>query len=709
MYTIVRLVLILLFTIFQSNLTFGNNGLVDSLMIELSTTSTDERKVELLLAMSKACRNSTPVESLDHAKKALGISIRIENKIFEAKSLNAIGRLHVMQGELDKGLQDLNKGLDILNQVGKDEDIQRCLNTIGSAYFRKGDNEIALEYFHKALELSDKNEEGEMVARILGNIGTIYYSEGDVDKALFYYEDVLRISRELNDPDMLTSTLMNLGAQYTKKKEYDKAIAYYKESLVFAEQTNNIRAQILVSMNLANRYSKSDLDLSLNYYKRALQCSEKIGEEGERAKIFYNLAYLQYRLKNYDEVIYYAEQALELSEKVGDKRLILRIYKLLIKYYEVNKDYKLAFDNKTIYHQIRDSLFTIEKAEKILDISTKYEAEKKEMENGLLKKKQAENEAILNLHNTIGILALLIFILMFIVLFSVYKNYRNKKSYSLNLEEQVKARTLELEDSNIQLRASNKELERFAFIASHDLKEPLRNIISFTNLLLRSISRDLKGKEDVKEYSNFIVSNTKKMNQLIVDVLEYSKVNHDVEEKQEYIETIIKSVVATLSSTIKEKNVIINIGALPKVKTNYSQIFLVLKNLIENAIKYNDKEVPILSIRSMIINGMCEISIQDNGIGIEKQYFKQIFEMFKRLHNREEYAGSGLGLSTCKKIISRMKGEIWVDSKLGEGSKFTFSFPSLSQNEKQQFTFVEEKNDLRAEASKTRPINTMLN
>ncbi|MGB9978405.1 PAS domain S-box protein [Methanobacterium sp.] len=226
-----------------------------------------------------------------------------------------------------------------------------------------------------------------------------------------------------------------------------------------------------------------------------------------------------------------------------------------------------------------------------------------------------------------------------------------------------------------ELKRSNDELQQFAYITSHDLQEPLRTIASFTQLLERRYKNKLDG--DADEFIDYIVEASIRMKQMILDLLEYSRLTR-VEKKCEplKIEDMLLNIFDNLNLLIIENKAQITYGNLPVVFADESQLFRVFQNLIENAIKFKrEDENPKIHISSYFDeeNNEHVFSISDNGIGIEEQYFGRIFTLFQRLHTKEEYDGTGIGLSISKRIIESHGGKMWVESEYGAGSTFYFT------------------------------------
>jgi PAS domain S-box-containing protein len=225
------------------------------------------------------------------------------------------------------------------------------------------------------------------------------------------------------------------------------------------------------------------------------------------------------------------------------------------------------------------------------------------------------------------------------------------------------------------LENSNKELEQFAYIASHDLQEPLRMISSYTQLLERRYKDKLD--DEANEFIHFAVDGANRMQMMINDLLEYSRISTRGKELKEIAVSItLEKVISILQLKIDDSSTIITNDTLPLVKGDESQLFRVFQNLIENAIKFKKKsENPKIHISCQKKNEFYEFSVKDNGIGMDMKYKDKLFIIFSRLHSSKEYPGTGMGLSICKRIIERHGGKIWFDSKVNEGTTFYFTLP----------------------------------
>ena len=227
-----------------------------------------------------------------------------------------------------------------------------------------------------------------------------------------------------------------------------------------------------------------------------------------------------------------------------------------------------------------------------------------------------------------------------------------------------------------ELAQSNAELQQFAYIASHDLQEPLRMITGFLQLLEKRHKKELSL--EAQDYIDYSVKGARRMQELINDLLFYTRVGRQQGKmKPTDMNSALIRALENLSQTIKEANATISSGHLPTVLAERTQMMQLFQNLIGNALKFHGEEPPVINIVAERVGMEWVFSIEDNGIGIDPQYNVKIFQIFQRLHSQEDYPGTGMGLPIAKRIVERHNGRIWVESEVGKGSKFFFALPAM--------------------------------
>ena len=265
---------------------------------------------------------------------------------------------------------------------------------------------------------------------------------------------------------------------------------------------------------------------------------------------------------------------------------------------------------------------------------------------------------------------------------------KNKSSLNKKLKtdqeeiNRLRLENLKVAEKNKSLCRENEELKRFGYMATHDLKEPLRTIGSYASLINRRYKKDID--EDGRQFLEFISDGINRMHNMLADVMSYSELEKSLKEgAREVIATtdLICEMQQNLQKQIEDKNACLIIEDLPAIKADRNHLSHIFQNLISNGLKYNDKDKPVVKISSRKEKDFNVFVVEDNGIGIDPEFGDKIFEVFQRLHSKEEFEGTGIGLAIVKKLIKFYGGDIWVESDKGKGSKFCFSFPVVQNEE----------------------------
>ena len=232
----------------------------------------------------------------------------------------------------------------------------------------------------------------------------------------------------------------------------------------------------------------------------------------------------------------------------------------------------------------------------------------------------------------------------------------------------------ELREANLNLERTNRELERFATVASHDLQEPLRKIAAFSSLIKRRYADRLDA--DGVRNLEFLVDAAHRMQRLIDDLLSYSRLaSQAIELEPTSLGMALDQALERVEAAIEDSGAVIHRDSLPTVQADPTLLIQILQNLVGNAVKYRGRNRPEIWVTAEPQDEHWRISVRDNGIGLDTRFADKIFAPFQRLHSREDYQGTGIGLAIVRQAVERMDGQVWVDSKPGEGATFSFTLP----------------------------------
>ncbi len=668
-----------------------------------SLNELQNKNIQELLEIAGAYADSDSVSTFSCYQLALNKAQNVQDKFLVCRS---IGYFYEDNNNIRTALNYYEQAAEKESLLNPTEKANIFID-MAIANRKLGNYQKARDYYAKTLEVASASNDVEMVEYSYDGIGNIYYLVGDYNKAIEYTLKSLHSAEQRQFTDGILQTLKNLSQIYLIAKHSDLALqniqkAYqialplknneeliaisvihgnilseiqqYPQAILKIEEALNLALNEKINTTILNAYlSGGDIYIKQQQYEKAKQYFDIALKHKQQlsplnlTKLYYELGKINSSYQNYALADVFFKKSLAIAEEY---KFVIYLQKNSTALSNVNKALKkhdLAFlylEKANIYN---DSIFSQEKVAKTAELLFKYNLEKSEKDVAELKLRESKFMLISG-----GSL----FVLM--LLFLLYLNWiKSKNNQSLRLKNK------EIKQQNKKLAESNEILRQFAFAAAHDLKEPLRNIGSFASLIQRRFTADLP--EDMKRYLGFMSSGVNRMYSLLEDLLAFSTLitsDETIETITELnsIETAVKNVVTQISATIEDSKAQISCAEnLPLVPMSELHLKQILQNLITNSIKFVENDViPIITINAQETNEMLQITIKDNGIGIDKQYSDKIFLLFQRLHKEENrYGGTGVGLTICKNIVDKYNGKIWFDSEPNEGTTFHLTIPRV--------------------------------
>ena len=637
---------------------------VDSLKEELSKTVEATATIDLLNEISYAYRRMSPDSLLFYGFKANSQARKINYQKGVMVSYKNIGIGYYKLGRApdsiiyyyEKAIRFAEMEADFYTQTA-------CLNNIGLVYFRNQRYEEALAKFIKGIEMYDTHIKKPLRLRalLIANTGGAYAELEQFPKAKEYIEKALELSRQYNFPSIQSIYMDNYGRILYQMGQQELGKKYLEESILFQKEMGDYLSMVQSLVRYGNiLQDEGKTKQAEKSAQHALSITNENGFQEEKTNILVLLSRIKLTLSEYKTAIDFAQQAVNLATEMSDLNFLGISYNALANAYEHNGNYVDALQQRKNYEAIKAQIAAAKISQTVADAEARYKNELQEGRILRLEQEKVDQRKRINL--LIGVLVLLGILIATILHFFT----KNRK------QSRIIAQKNEQLQSFIE---KNMQLENFAFIASHDLKTPLRNIVSFTQLLKHSLKNKIADKE--KEYFDFIISGTREMSVLINDLLNYAMIqNATPSYVQVELNELIEKVLNRFQTEIKEKQANISFDIQTNtVLTDPTKLSQLLQNLISNAMKFTKPaETPEILISSGENRTNWFISVEDQGIGIEQEYFDRIFLVFKRLHHKMDFEGTGIGLAICRKIVDQLNGSLHLESKVGVGSKFGITF-----------------------------------
>lgn len=589
---------------------------------------------------------------------------------------NSKAKIYFTKGSFEQEYSNFENGLEyvsiaqnIYKQIGNYSGRADADIAIAFIYSSQGLYTKSLNNYRQALAYFEKISQKYRTGLIYNNIGVLYQKMGDYTGAIEFFKEAKDYVGPHNDERLISFINTNIGNSYTEIGEFERAKTFLLEGLEAKIKLDNIHSLAYSYNSLGRLYLlKNQLDESETQYINALNRGKETSSKKSQLESFIGLAEISLLKGDIEKAKANCEEALKLSNEINVLDGKRKVTEILSKIFQEEGSFKKALEYYRQSVILRDSMINFDNALQLADMQSKYENEKEIL--NLKLDNQEKNTSLLASKSRTRLLLLGLVSFILLSLISIW-NYFQKQQANFILSNL----NSELNNTNQKLNESNRQLEQFAHVASHDLKSPLRTIISFTGLLKKQTANVLN--ESQNTYLDYIIKSGKNLSELLDDLLAFSKIDsQNINVSQNNGNELINTVINSLSKQAEDNNVsLIQTNEIPKlIEVDSIKLNRVFQNIISNAIKFSDphKESYVKIKYEDIDNEFHHFVIEDNGMGIKKTD-RDIFQPFTYLNSRDNYSGTGMGLAICKKIINKHGGEIWYSSEENIGTTFYFT------------------------------------
>ena len=633
--------------------------------------------------------------SIAYSQQALSLATQLSQPASQAQAYDLMGRAYMLKGNQFLAAECLEKGVQLARKLDQPGQLAHLLNTLGILHARQGKFETALDLLAEARPIWEKLGDQLRASYLLINLGSLQMELQHYDQAINNFEEALEQAARLDNARLKSFAINNLGSAYEKLKRYDRALDYYEQALALKDQLPNSGSA--ESSTLGNIHSvlieQGKEAEAEKIYLRALKLVQQSGNQNTLQSLLKQRGDAMLKLGKHREARDLLQQSLGLAQGANFLPEQAYLYEQLAKNAAAMGQHAEAYAHQIQASNTRQRIYDKESADRMAEMQARYQLTEMEKQVATLQAVQRTKE--------LQLLALLAVVALFVVaLLALYGRYLHRRRTQALVEQrneeiekqnhllgvknrEIKQQYERLEEQghaiqvqNQQLLQSNEELGQLAYAASHDLREPLRTITSYLQLIERRNGHQLD--EGGKEFLQYATQGARRLQELLSDLLEYSHVGRaNPQPTKVYLEKLIQEVVDQLNSRISEAGATVHWDNLPAIQGYPSELYLLFQNLVGNAIKFKRTDIqPEVVIEARQEGNYHLISVKDNGIGIEMQHRERVFQMFQRLHQREDYEGTGVGLTLCQKVVRNHGGHIWFDSVPGEGTIFWIKLPS---------------------------------
>lgn len=670
---------------FLTTVTLWSQNVTDSLLLQLKQTTSDTLKINLYIELGNNLSYEKPEKAIIYYNQSIQIAKKHKNPNFIGKSYKAIGSFFYEKSDYEEALSNFKLAQIYFEKASNQRESGRAYMNIGNVYLSQNIDSKAYEYFLKALRIAEKTNYLKGISAAYNNIGLIYKERNDALKAIDYYNKSLKIATQINDKVGISSTLTNIGNVYADEKKFNLAIDYYNKSLKIDTEQQDKFGMVICFNNIGEIYLEQGLYANAKqYYENGIDLAQEIGNKSMLAMLYLNLSNLNLKELQLEEAYDNAMLSFKYAKLTNEIKAQAQVYELFSEISVAQNNYKKAYEFQKLFKKFNDSVSSSDRLMKIKELDVIFDAENKNKELQNLTDNNRQNK--IQITNQKILIYSFIFLIFIVFLFTAILFKQNQDKVKMNALLSLKS--VQIEDKNKEILEQHQNLEKlndtkdkFFSIIGHDLKNPMNSIIGFSELLSDNYNK--YDDEKRNKFINIIKESAHRSNELLENLLTWAQSQSNSIEFHPTKISLKKSIeeVFGLLNVQASKNDITlqsNFSVNCNVIADQNMLLTILRNLVANAIKFSNHN----SMVSVIVtphDKFCEITVKDSGDGIPENEIEYLFD----LHNKSKItkkskSGSGLGLILCKDFVEKQGGKIWVNSKLGEGSEFTFTLPNAT-------------------------------
>ncbi|WP_158857637.1 ATP-binding protein [Lunatibacter salilacus] len=673
---------------------FAQSTLIDSLKSKLTQIETSERfspneeYIEVLNRLSESYYNYFPDSTLYYAEKSKQLSEKLGYTEGLADAYRNIGAFNNKQGNYDTAIVIFKSGLQLAERALYKPGLANLYASIGLSYYETGFLAVATEYYLMSLKIKRDLGLNSEIANTLNNLGLIAIDRRQFQKAMEFFSEAKDIREKLGDKLGISTIDVNIALVLQKEGKHDISLQIFEEILAKESTSENKSLGSVSHYNIGEIYlAQNEFEKAITHYNKALELDQELND---RYGISYDLIGLAEAYLNLNQIPKsreLIEESLRVAEESGIKKNISESHRLLSRLFENQRNYQQALFHHQQYKIFEDSIFNTDTERLTEDLLIAYGLEKSALETQRIRRENELQREKQNA-NVIRNAAIALLLLMVLALYITIRSYRiQRKARLLVTQQKDELERLYLETSQQKeeiesiakdLEEVNKTKDKLFGIVGHDLRSPINSLNSLMQYTMDEslsqeeflqISHKLKNEvEHVHFTLNNLLNWAKSQMQGITSYPDFLNINELVEENIELYKPI---------STSKSIAVISKIAGETISWADREQINLVIRNLLNNALKFTPKNGTIEISSRLNKDNDWEISLRDNGIGMSTEIIDSLFKpnFHTKRYGTSGEKGTGLGLILVKDFLESNKGSIWVSSEVNKGSTFTFTLP----------------------------------